>query len=59
MEKGLKAPCEEQRSASQCDREQSRVNKKKGRITIRSFFINLRVPGRIRTDDIQNHNLTL
>ncbi len=29
MEKGVKAPCEEQRSASQCDREQSRVNKKK------------------------------
>ena len=29
MEKGVKAPCEEQRSASQCDREQSRVNKKR------------------------------
>ena len=39
MEKGVKAPCEEQRSASQCDREQSRVNKKKGRITIRSFLL--------------------
>ena len=24
-----------------------------------AFFLNLRVPGRIRTDDIQNHNLTL
>ncbi len=57
MEKGVKAPCEEQRSASQCDREQSRVNKK-DRIDP-AFFINLRVPGRIRTDDIQNHNLTL
>ena len=38
MEKGVKAPCEEQRSASQCDREQSRVNKK-DRITIRSFLL--------------------
>ncbi len=26
---------------------------------LRSFFFIARVPGRIRTDDIQNHNLTL
>ena len=58
MEKGVKAPCEEQRSASQCDRERSRVNKKRPDHNP-VFLINLRVPGRIRTDDIQNHNLTL
>ena len=57
MEKGVKAPCEEQRSASQCDREQGRVKKKDRTNPV--FFLNLRVPGRIRTDDIQNHNLTL
>ena len=38
---------------------ENRVGLRKKTGFIRSFFLNLRVPGRIRTDDIQNHNLTL